>query len=1062
MVYRNNLSDENKTRERLIRDLARASARIAKMAREISKLTSLIDERQSIDVKRGTPSEAHLRNVLDNMVAMVGVMTPDGTLVELNQAALKSANLQRSDVLFKPFEECYWWSWSPNVQKRLRKAIDQAAAGQASRYDAVIRVGEGAFSTIDFMLSPMLGADGRVEYLIPSAIDITERKRVEEAVRESESHYRAIVEAFDGLIYICSQDYRIEFMNKQMVERTGYDGAGQQCYKVLHDLDSICPWCVNKQVFAGETVRWEVQSPKDNHWYYVVNTPIYHTDGSVSKQAMITDITERKRIEEALRASEAELRALFAAMTDVVFVSNAEGQYLKIVDTSPSLLYKPPNELLGKTLHDVFSKKQADFFLMHLKQALRTQQPVNFEYSLHVGDNELWFNGTASPMSDKKVLMVARDVTERKRTEKDLRESEEKFRTVFEQAAVGMGRVNFSDARWIEVNNTFCRMLGYTREELKSTPWPKITHPEDVDLDLIFFRRMAAGELDSYTVEKRLIHKLGHHVWARLTLSLVRDARGSPHYEIAIIEDITQQKVVQEALQDSEERFRTLANNMSQFAWIADPEGWIYWYNQRWYDYTGTGLEQMHGWGWTQVLHPDHVDRVVEKISRCFLTGTIWEDTFPLRGKDGGYRWFLSRSVPIYDKTGKILRWLGTNTDITRQREAEQALRDLTATLEKQVAERTALLENRSKQLQKLSVELIESEERERRKFANLLHDDLQQMLAAAKMQVQAVAERLPSESLLAGAATLLEESIVKSRQLSHELSPAVLHQSGLTAALNWLAGHMKEQFGLQVEVNANMAEHLASTPVSVFLFRATRELLFNIVKHAGVQKAHVSVSTSYGTVALTVSDQGSGFEPQSIGNSMSGFGLLSIKERASYMSGSLTIESAPGKGSRLTLAVPFKSTSVAPQTNLERLAKPKDLSSPAVPSAISAGKTRVMFVDDHKVMRQGLIRLVTGQPDIEVVGEASNGREALDLARSIRPDVIIMDVSMPEMDGIEATRRIKSENPEIHVIGLSMHSDEQVHRDIRDAGADAFVCKTVSAAELIKVIYGAAGKITR
>jgi PAS domain S-box-containing protein len=149
--------------------------------------------------------------------------------------------------------------------------------------------------------------------------DISRRKRAEEAVRESETRYRAIVEAFDGLIYICSQDYRVEFMNKQLIERTGYDGTGELCYKVLHDRDSICPWCVNNQVFTGETVRWEVQSPKDNHWYYVVNTPIYHTDGSMSKQAMILDITERRQVEEALRESEERYRRLLGSVTDYVY-----------------------------------------------------------------------------------------------------------------------------------------------------------------------------------------------------------------------------------------------------------------------------------------------------------------------------------------------------------------------------------------------------------------------------------------------------------------------------------------------------------------------------------------------------------------------------------------------------------------------------------------------------------------------------------------------------------------------------------------------------------------------
>ena len=142
------------------------------------------------------------------------------------------------------------------------------------------------------------------------------------ALKESEAHYRAIVEAFDGLIYICSQDYRIKFMNRQFIERTGYDATGELCYKALHDLDSICPWCVNERVFKGETVRWEVQSPKDNHWYYIVNTPIYHTDGTISKQAMILDITEIKKAEEELKRLSEELARSNAALKDFAYIAS--------------------------------------------------------------------------------------------------------------------------------------------------------------------------------------------------------------------------------------------------------------------------------------------------------------------------------------------------------------------------------------------------------------------------------------------------------------------------------------------------------------------------------------------------------------------------------------------------------------------------------------------------------------------------------------------------------------------------------------------------------------------
>ncbi len=123
-------------------------------------------------------------------------------------------------------------------------------------------------------------------------------------------------------------------------------------------------------------------------------------------------------------------------------------------------------------------------------------------------------------------------------------------------------------------------------------------------------------------------------------------------------------------------QFRVLANAVPQLVWMADAGGSIHWYNQRWYDFTGTTLDEMRGWGWTKVHHPDHVERVVGRIRHCFETGEPWEDTFPMRGADGNYRWFLSRALPIRHDDGSVAGWFGTNTDITEQLKAEEAIRE--------------------------------------------------------------------------------------------------------------------------------------------------------------------------------------------------------------------------------------------------------------------------------------------------------------------------------------------------------------------------------------------------
>jgi PAS domain S-box-containing protein len=136
-------------------------------------------------------------------------------------------------------------------------------------------------------------------------------------------------------------------------------------------------------------------------------------------------------------------------------------------------------------------------------------------------------------------------------------------------------------------------------------------------------------------------------------------------------------ELAEQALREGEESFRTLANNIPQLAWMADEKGWIFWYNPRWLDYTCTTLTEMARSGWRKVFHPDHVQRVEDKISRCFQSGEIWEDTFPIRGCDGTYSLFLSRAVPIRDPAGRVLRWFGTNSDIRDSKESGARYRGL-------------------------------------------------------------------------------------------------------------------------------------------------------------------------------------------------------------------------------------------------------------------------------------------------------------------------------------------------------------------------------------------------
>jgi len=163
--------------------------------------------------------------------------------------------------------------------------------------------------------------------------------------------------------------------------------------------------------------------------------------------------------------------------------------------------------------------------------------------------------------------------------------------------------------------------------------------------------------------------------WWEVSVVPVHDNSGGLILLLSIARDVTKQRAVEDSVRTGQQRFRALADNMAQLAWMADAAGSVFWLNQRWFDYTGTALEQMAGSGWTTVHHPDHVDRVVGKLQKCFESGEIWEDTFPLRRADGSYNWFLSHAMPIRDDRSRVEFWCGTSTDITEQRHAGIRLR---------------------------------------------------------------------------------------------------------------------------------------------------------------------------------------------------------------------------------------------------------------------------------------------------------------------------------------------------------------------------------------------------
>lgn len=736
----------------------------------------------------------------------------------------------------------------------------------------------------------------------------------------------------------------------------------------------------------------------------------------------------------------------------VAFVTlNPKRIITQVNKAAEKMLFSPDKILIGKGFSQCVHMKDWEIYFSCLKKAADLESRHSCEIRLKGKGGEFVY---ASVEADAHFddngdilewrLAIIPDITIQKMAEEDfrepvLKESEELFRAFVTATMNVVYRMN---PDWSEISYLQGRTFTRDMEDPGSTWLEKYIHPDDQDFVLSVINE-AIRTKSVFDLEHRIIRPDGLMGWAHSRVVPLLDTNGEILGWIGAEKDITARLQAEEALIRSEAHYKTLFESIDEGFCIIEmlfdkkgkPTDYRFLETNPAFE-RQTGLQDAVGRR-MRGLEPSHEDHWFEIYGRIALTGK--PERFTNEAKHLNKRWYdvyaFRIGLPEERKVAVIFN------DISGRMRADKALKQFNERLGQQVAERTKLAEDRAKQLRALVSELTTAEQRERHRLAEILHDHLQQILVAAKIHSEFLYEQVETErkKIAETIKKLLDQSIMVSRSFSAELSPPVLRLGSLSSSLQWLARWMKKNHGLLVDLETDSSLDPANEDMMLLIFQFVRELMLNVIKHAGVNSVSIEMSKKYkDKLCIAVRDNGVGFDPDMVWEKSKegiGFGLFSIRERLMLLDGELKIESSPGNGSSFTLIVPLET-----KGNESKESRRTYIS--GVFHRKEHNFIRVLLVDDLSVVRKGISALLSQYPDIRIIGQASDGEEAVSMARELYPDVILMDISMPKMDGIEAARIISAELPYIRIIGLSMHDSRELIERMIGAGASAYCTK--------------------
>jgi len=633
----------------------------------------------------------------------IGIAKGSNYIIELaNDGLLEVWGLAAEDVLGKPLFDAV-----PNLKGQgFKELLDRVCeTGEAFYgYGHPVRLkrnGQEELFYFDFVYKPLY-ADGEKKPLGVFTVghNVTEQVAARKKIEESENRFRLMADASPAMIWTLDAEGNSTYYNKTATDFTGHTEKelkdGKTWQTAIHPDDiAYASRVVNHAVQNRQPYQMECRMRRaDGEWRWLLSHGVPRLDENdqlLGYAGSSVDITERKMAEAASTFRQALLEAQNEAVPDAILVVDTKGKMLSF-NRHFATLWSIPQEIKeakDDTAALQFAMTQvADpqgfidrvtYCYAHPEE--RAREEVIFKDGRIIeryGNPVVGEDGTKYGW-----IWFFRDITESRKTQEALAYQKQLLETVTQNTDMALFLMDVNQY-CVYMNDRAEQMTGFNLEELKGKQlhyYVHHTHPDGshypleecpIDQALPTQKRMKGEEV--------FVHKNGTFYPVAFTASPI-NIDGKAIGTVIEVRDTTDEKKKEQIIRESEELFRTFSNNIQSLAWIADSEGWIHWYNQRWYDYTGTTLEEMQGWGWEKVHHPDHIESVVAFVRDAWKKPEAWELIFPLRGADGLYRWFLTRAVPIVDADGKITRWIGTNTNINEQKLAQQKIEESEAEL---------------------------------------------------------------------------------------------------------------------------------------------------------------------------------------------------------------------------------------------------------------------------------------------------------------------------------------------------------------------------------------------